>query len=87
VLLDMVMPRLGGYEAYERMRAVGGNVPLVFMTGYSPEMVQSKYVNQNIAIEELHAVLIQKPYSLETLGRKVREVLDEARLDAALRGD
>lgn len=76
VLLDMIMPRLGGYEAYEQMRAVGGDVPLIFMTGYSPEMVQSKFVNQNMAIEELNAVLIQKPYSVEVLGRKVREVLD-----------
>ncbi len=76
VLLDMIMPRLGGYEAYEQMRAVGGDVPLIFMTGYSSEMVQSKYVNQNRTIEDLNAVLIQKPYSVEVLGRKVREVLD-----------
>jgi PAS domain S-box-containing protein len=76
VLLDMVMPRLGGYEAYEQMRVVGGDVPLIFMTGYSPEIVQSKYINRNLAIEDLQAVLIQKPYSLEILGRKIREVLD-----------
>jgi PAS domain S-box-containing protein len=76
VLLDMVMPRLGGYEAYERMRAVGGDVPLIFMTGYSPEMVQNKYVKQSKAIEDLNAVLIQKPYSVELLGRTIREVLD-----------
>lgn len=76
VILDMVMPRLGGYEAYERMRAVGGDVPLIFMTGYSQEIVQSKGVNQYRAIEDLNAVLIQKPYSVEMLGRKVRETLD-----------
>jgi two-component system cell cycle sensor histidine kinase/response regulator CckA len=76
VLLDMVMPRLGGYEAYERMRAIGGNVPLIFMTGYNPEIVQSKYRNQHMALEDLNAVVIQKPYSVEVLGRSVREVLD-----------
>jgi PAS domain S-box-containing protein len=76
VLLDMVMPRLGGYEAYEQMRVVGGDVPLIFMTGYSPEIVESKYVKQKIALEDLHAILIQKPYSVEILGRKIREVLD-----------
>jgi two-component system cell cycle sensor histidine kinase/response regulator CckA len=81
VILDMVMPRLGGFEAYERMRAVGGDVPLIFMTGYSPEMVQNKYMNQNIAFEALHPVLIQKPYSVEVLGHKVREVLDLQRQD------
>jgi len=51
-------------------------VPLIFMTGYSPELVQSKYANQNMAVEDLHAMLIQKPYSVEILGRKIREVLD-----------
>jgi CheY-like chemotaxis protein len=79
VLLDMVMPRLGGFEAYQRMRAIAGDVPLIFMTGYSSEIVQSKYVNQKISIADLKGVLIQKPYSVETLGRKVREALDVRR--------
>jgi PAS domain S-box-containing protein len=76
VLLDMVMPRLGGFEAYQLMRAVGGDVPLIFMTGYSSEIVQNKYVNQSISIADLNGVLIQKPYSVEALGQKVRGVLD-----------
>jgi PAS domain S-box-containing protein len=76
VILDVVMPRLGGPDTYERMRELGGDVPLIFMTGYSAETVQSRFVKQNKFVEDLGAVVIQKPYSVEGLGRKVREVLD-----------
>jgi len=76
LLLDVMMPRLGGPEAYKQIRQLGGDVPLIFMTGYSSEMVNSRFVKQNIFLEELHAVVIQKPYTGSGLGRKVREVLD-----------
>jgi len=78
VLLDIVMPRMGGREAYERISQLGGAIPVLFMTGYSAEIVQYEFVKQNKFIEEAGAVLMQKPYSVETLGRKVREVLDAA---------
>jgi hypothetical protein len=43
------------------------------MTGHSFEKVQSRIVKQN----EWAQVVIQKPYTVEGLGRKVREVLDQ----------
>lgn len=79
VLLDIVMPRMGGREAYERITQLDGAVPVLFMTGYSAEIVQYEFVKQNKFIEDAGAVLMQKPYSVEALGRKVREVLDAAR--------
>jgi two-component system, cell cycle sensor histidine kinase and response regulator CckA len=75
LLFDIVMPRMGGVEASERIREMDGNVPRIFMTGYSFENIQTRFIKQNQAIENLEAI-IQKPYSLQTLGRKVREVLD-----------
>ena len=79
LLLDVVMPRMGGAEAYERIRGQGGDVPLIFMTGYSSETVQSRFVKQDRSVEDLGAAVIQKPYNIEGLGRKIREVLDAAR--------
>ena len=76
-LSDVVMPQMGGSEAFERICEMGGNVPLIFMTGYSSETVQSRFVKPKKTAEELGAVVIQKPYSLEQLGRAVREVLDK----------
>ncbi len=79
LLLDVVMPRMGGWEAYERIHELGDDVPLIFTTGYSSETVQSHFVKQNRSMEELGAVVLQKPYNIEGLGRKIREVLDGAR--------
>ena len=76
LLLDVVMPRMGGMEAYKRIREMGGDVPMIFMTGYSTETVQSRFVKQNELMEELGALVLQKPYNVEGLGRKIREVLD-----------
>jgi PAS domain S-box-containing protein len=75
VMLDIVMPRMGGRAAYERIHAES-DVSVLFMTGYSAEMAHSHF------IEEIGAPLLQKPYTIETLGRKVRDVLDAACLTA-----
>jgi two-component system, cell cycle sensor histidine kinase and response regulator CckA len=79
MLLDVMMPRMGGTETYERIRQLGGDVPSIFMTGYSSEIVRSRFVDQEMLLEDLDAIIIQKPYSGETLGRKIREVLDVSR--------
>ena len=34
VLLDMIMPRMGGREAHERIRQIDPDVPVVYCTGY-----------------------------------------------------
>ncbi len=77
LLLDVVMPRMGGAEAFEKIRDLGGDVPVIFMTGYSSETVQNRFVKQNELFVGLDAAIIQKPYSVEAIERKVREVLDE----------
>jgi two-component system cell cycle sensor histidine kinase/response regulator CckA len=77
VVLDIMMPRLSGIEAYERMRAIRSDLPVIFMTGYSLESVQSRFPSTG-GHESERPVIIQKPYALELLQRRVREVLDEA---------
>ncbi|MEO6392849.1 MAG: response regulator [Pyrinomonadaceae bacterium] len=79
VMLDVVMPRLGGLEAYEQIRKLGGKTPVIFMTGYSSETVQTRFAKQTRSADEIDAIVIQKPYNVEGLGREVREVLDLAR--------
>ena len=86
MLLDVMMPRMGGTETYERIRQLGGDVPSIFMTGYSSEIVRSRFVDQEMLLEDLDAIIIQKPYSGETLGRKIREVLDVSRARALTLG-
>ncbi len=71
LLFDVVMPRVGGYEAYTRIRSLSsnGDIPLIFMTGYSSEMIETS-LTKDIA------PIIQKPYTVTLLGQTVREVLD-----------
>jgi len=67
VILDVMMPRLGGHAAYEQIRALSPRVPIVFMTGYSTDLVVPA-----------EADWLQKPCGVEALKRKVREVLDRS---------
>jgi two-component system cell cycle sensor histidine kinase/response regulator CckA len=78
LLLDVVMPRMGGYEAYEQIHALSPQTPVIFMTGYSAETVQSRFLKQNKFVEELGAPVLQKPYNIEALARTIREGLDDA---------
>jgi two-component system cell cycle sensor histidine kinase/response regulator CckA len=75
VILDAVMPKLGGARVYDQMRSLRPNLPCLFLTGYSEEMIQ-KHFGQNSEIQ-----LLRKPITFKELGRKVREVLDHFRCD------
>ena len=79
LLFDYVMPVMGGAEAFLKIRELGGGAtPLLFMTGYSSEILD------NPNADETHfdlggARVVQKPYTLDGLGRAVREALDAAK--------
>jgi signal transduction histidine kinase len=79
VMLDMVMPRMSGPEAYEAIRAIDADIPIFFVTGYCSETVENRFVLRSRFIEETGASVIQKPYSVDVLGRKVRQMLDQAK--------
>ena len=57
VLLDLMMPRLGGEQAMKAMRQVVPALPVVFMSGYSDDSV-AEWVR---ALENVD--FLPKPYS------------------------
>ena len=71
VLLDVVMPRLGGRAVYERIREIHPQCRVLFASGYSMDTVENEFLARE------NARLIQKPVSRDKLLRNVREVLDE----------
>ena len=73
LLLDVVMPVMGGREAYEHIRALHPGIPTLFSSGYSENAIHTGFV--------LHdgLTLIQKPYSSSALLRAVRSVLDKSK--------
>ena len=67
-----------GSEAYRRIvEHAGRPIPIVLMTGYSEEILNSPYVKQGEHIDLEGVLVIQKPYTLEALGRIVRKALDQ----------
>jgi PAS domain S-box-containing protein len=71
VVLDVVMPRMGAPEAYERMRAVRPGVKVLFATGYAPESTQLAEL-----FERTQVPVIEKPFAARTLAERVRSVID-----------
>jgi PAS domain S-box-containing protein len=72
VVLDMVMPKMGGQEAYKKMREIRPELPILFITGYSSGIEKIK---EFLHYKELN--LLQKPFTVESLANKVREVLNQ----------
>lgn len=72
IVLDVVMPRLGGPAALERIRGIDPSIPVIFTSGYSEESeILSSLLSGG------GALLLQKPYPPKDLARKIREVLDK----------
>ena len=70
VLLDVVMPVMGGRAALDRIRALRRNARVIFASGYSEKDLHTNFVLDS------GLVLIQKPYTREDLLQAVREALD-----------
>jgi two-component system, cell cycle sensor histidine kinase and response regulator CckA len=71
VLLAVVLPKLSGPAAYARVCALKPEVPVLFVTGYSPDIALLEKVQQQ------GFPVLQKPYAPQDLARKVRETLDQ----------
>ena len=70
-VLDVVMPRKGGKEAFEEMYKQNPRLKVIFMSGYSADAIHDSFVL--IA----GVPFLQKPFGPATLARKIREVLDK----------
>ena len=70
VMLDLVMPRLGGREAGQQIREARSDVRILFASGYDPTSVG----HVTASIQETD--LLMKPFGIPELLGKVREVLD-----------
>ncbi len=42
VILDLIMPRMDGKKAYNEIRRLNGNVPIIMTSGYSDEIITKK---------------------------------------------
>ncbi|MBN2232126.1 MAG: PAS domain S-box protein, partial [Deltaproteobacteria bacterium] len=70
VILDMIMPGMGGGEAHERLKAIYPWVKTLLSSGYSLNGQAQKIIDRGCR------GFIQKPFKIVELARKVREILD-----------
>ena len=71
LLLDVVMPKMSGKEAYEIIKKVKPDIKLLMTSGYSADFISKK----GIIEEGLN--FLAKPMSPANLLKKVREALDK----------
>lgn len=70
LILDVVMPRKNGKEAYEQIRKARKDVPVIYISGYARDMVAKK------GIRSTAAAYLPKPVTANVLLTKVRKVLN-----------
>jgi PAS domain S-box-containing protein len=70
LLLDVVMPRMSGREAYDRIIKTRPGIKALFTSGHVSEVVNREVIGSGLEF-------LPKPASPRQLVRKVREVLDK----------
>jgi nitrogen-specific signal transduction histidine kinase/CheY-like chemotaxis protein len=70
LLTDVVMPQMNGRELAQQLGRIRPAMKVLYMSGYTFDIV----VHHGVV--EADTALLQKPFTLESLTSKVREVLD-----------
>src|SRR5262249_40024636 len=73
LLTDVVMPHMNGREVAGQLAGVRPDMQVLYMSGYTFDIM----VHHGVV--EGDTLLLQKPFTLESLTTKVREVLDAPR--------
>jgi len=70
MLTDIIMPQMNGYELSKAVAALAPRMKVVFMSGYTDNALPRQ------DISEPGRVFLEKPLKVETVLRKIREVLE-----------
>ena len=70
VILDLIMPDMGGGETFDRLREVNPDIKILLSSGYSMDGQAAEILERGCN------GFIQKPFKLTLLSQKIREVLD-----------
>ena len=70
VILDMVMPKMGGGDTYEKLRDIDPAVKVLLSSGYSIDGQASKILSRGCD------GFIQKPFDIKSLSLEIRKILD-----------
>ncbi|MFH1351590.1 MAG: response regulator [Pseudomonadota bacterium] len=69
VIVDMIMPEMGGGEIYDRLKGINPGIKVLLASGYSLNGQATEIMNRGCG------GFIQKPFNLNELSKKIREIL------------
>jgi DNA-binding NarL/FixJ family response regulator len=69
IILDLIMPDLSGKETYEALTKINPDVKVLLASGYSLNEKAKQVLDLGCS------GFIQKPFNMEQLSLKIREVL------------
>ncbi|HWR36714.1 MAG TPA: response regulator [Clostridia bacterium] len=70
VLTDVVMPGINGHDLAHRLTELSPAIKIIYMSGYTDSELHRK------AFKNPRTAFLQKPFTVASLTKKVREVLD-----------
>jgi PAS domain S-box-containing protein len=70
LLTDVIMPGMNGRALAKRLRAVRKKMRVLYVSGFTQEVLEGE------TMSDPELFFLEKPFTLEMLARKVREVLD-----------
>ncbi|MDA3904017.1 MAG: ATP-binding protein [Desulfuromusa sp.] len=70
LITDVIMPEMNGRELSERLHSLRPDIKTLFMSGYTSDVIAHH------GVLEVGVHFLQKPFSMSSLGSKVREALD-----------
>jgi len=70
VILDLIMPNLGGKEAFERLRQINPKVKVIISTGYAKDDILEPLLDNRAD------GFIKKPYKIQNMAQVVRSVIN-----------
>ena len=71
VVLDMIMPDMGGGETYNRLKEINPDIKVILSSGYSVEGEASEILKRGCN------GFIQKPFRMKQLSKKITEVMQK----------
>ena len=74
LITDMIMPGMNGRDLADKLIAICPTLKTLYMSGYNQD-----YGDNPAPIAEVREPFIQKPFTLESLTAKVKEVLQAGR--------
>ncbi|MCJ7539756.1 MAG: response regulator, partial [Desulfobacterales bacterium] len=72
IILDMIMPDIGGSEVYDKIKTIDPGVKVLLSSGYSVDGQATEILERGCN------GFIQKPFNLKNLSRKIKEVLNKS---------